>query len=146
VPAPSNYNDAGMQIRVDPDTLYGYATVDLPHHADVLVSSLNRIHDIWEGLALGWVGTSAAEAQDFSQRWNHAIEQLFGRHDDPKSGALPKIANAVGYASINYGEAEDVAVKMFQSLLDALNAPPGTPTPPLRNQGEGPVTEQSPPW
>jgi uncharacterized protein YukE len=146
VPTPSNYNDAGMQIRVDPDALYGYATVDMKNQAEVLVGSLNRIRDIWQGLALGWVGTSAAEAHDFSDRWNHAIEQLFGTNDDLNSGALPKIATAVAIASINYGEAEDVVVKMFQSLLDALNASPGTPTPPVRHQDEGPVTEQSPPW
>ena len=144
VPAPSNYDDSGMLIRVDPDTLFGYATVDMVNEADVIANAISSIVEIWNGLKLGWVGTTAAEAQDFSNRWNHAVQLLFGTEKDPASGVLPKIAQAVAIASINYGEAEDTVMEMFKTLTDGLNAPPGTPGPPTRGQDQGPVTENAP--
>ena len=73
------------------------------------------------------------------------IEELESE-DDPESGAFPKIARAVGYAAINFGETEDVVAKMFASLSEGLAAPPGTPQPPTRDEHDGPVTESTPPW
>jgi uncharacterized protein YukE len=157
VPAPSNYDDSGMMIRVDPDSLYRYATVDMPNQADVIGSHLNNIVDTWNGLQLGWAGTTAQEVQDFSNQWIQAIQQLFGTEADPATGALPKIAMAVNLAAVNYGEAEDVIIRMFTSLLSGLivgdmqglgpNAPHSINPPPTRtpNPLYGPITESSPP-
>jgi hypothetical protein len=157
VPAPSNYDNSGMMIRVDPDSLYRYATVDMPNNADVIVGHLKNIVDTWNGLQLGWAGTTADEVQDFSKQWTQAVDQLFGTQADPTSGALPKIAIAVNLAAVNYGEAEDVIIKMFTSLVAGLivgdvqglgpNAPHSINSPPTRtpNPLNGPITESSPP-
>lgn len=146
MPAPGNYNDFGIMLKVDPNTLFGYATADMPAEAESIAGSIGNIVNIWNDLKLGWAGTSADEAQDFSNRWNAAITKLFGTEDDPESGAFPKIARAVGYAAINFGETEDVVAKMFASLSEGLAAPPGTPQPPTRDEHDGPVTESTPPW
>ena len=145
MPAPSNYDSAGLFIRVDPNTLYSYATGDMVNEAKAVAGAIDSIVNIWNNLQLGWAGASAAEAQDFSKRWVQAVQQLFGTGDQPDSGAFPKLANAVATASVNYGEAEDTVQKMFQSLTDGLNAPPGTPGPPTRGQNQPPITENAPP-
>ena len=141
---PSNYNDIGMSIKVDPTAMYNYANTDVRNAADALAGSISRIGGIWEGLRLGWVGTTADEAQDFSDQWNAAVTGLLGTGDG-STGALPKIGGAVVAASINYGDAEDTNQKMFQSLSSAMSAPPGAPQPPSRGQNEGPVTENNSP-
>jgi hypothetical protein len=56
---------------------------------------------------VGWVGTSASDAQDFSTQWTRAVNNLFGSTSDPTSGALPKVTDAVAQAAMNYGVAED---------------------------------------
>jgi hypothetical protein len=141
---PGNYDDAGILLRVDPDTLYSYATVDMTQESQVIVDAINNIVGIWNNLKLSWAGTTAEEAQDFSNRWNSAVEALFGTQDKPEDGAFPRLADAVDYASINYGVAEDAIVRMFQSLTNGLNSPPHG-TPPTRDQNQGPITENAPP-
>jgi uncharacterized protein YukE len=141
VAAPINYNDSGMDIRVDPTAMFAHATVDMPAEATVVADSINRINDIWQNLALGWVGTTADEAQDFNNRWNGAIVALFGSPAATGSGVLSEIAQAVGVAAINYGEAEDTIRKMFVGLTNGG----GTAGPPDRNQNDGPVTENNHP-
>lgn len=155
--APSNYDDSGMMIRVDPDTLFRYATVDIANHASVIVDALNNIAQVWEDLKVGWVGKTAEEAQHFNQRWNQALEQLFGTKDDASTGALSKIATGVALASVNYGEAEDVVVKMFVNMITSQlvgmvqGLPPSQPhsigPAPTRQPDTtlGPITENAPP-
>src|ERR1700730_2522552 len=145
MPAPSNYNDYGILIRVDPTTLYHYADVDIPAQDALIANGVSNIDKTWEGLALGWVGSSATEAQNFNNRWNSAVTKLFGTPEDPSTGALQKIAHAVGLAAVNFGVTEDVVMHMFQSLVDGMGAPPGQPGSPSRNHNDGPVTEVTPP-
>jgi hypothetical protein len=161
VTAPSNYDDSGMLIAVDPNTLYQLATVDMVNQADVIGDAISNIVQIWNDLKVGWMGDTATEAQDFVDRWTNAVDQLFGTKDDASSGALPKIADGVDLASVNYGEAEDVVVKMFTSLIASLDlgfvqgavghlphsvTPPPTRTPPDPKDGPiDPVTETAPP-
>jgi uncharacterized protein YukE len=121
VAAPSNYDDAGMLIRVDPNSLYQYATGDMMAHGQVIMDAINNIVQTWNNLQVSWVSNSASEAQDFFDRWNSAVTQLFGTNADANSGALPKIADGVDLASINYGEAEDTVTKMFNSLTAGLD-------------------------
>jgi hypothetical protein len=106
--------------------------------------------NIWKG-KLGWVGTSAAEAQDFSDRINANVKQLFGTSDAPASGApgsgaLPKIATGVDMASVNVGETEDVVKRMFDSLTPGLGTPGSKDTPPTWGITDGLVTDVTPPW
>ncbi len=147
--APGNYDDTSMTIRVDPDSMYRLATVDMANHAQTISDAIHGIVQTWNGLKLGWAGTTASEVQDFNSKWTQAVSWLFGTKSHPKSGALPKIADGVDLASINYGVAEDTVVKNFFNLsnsvdigaLAGLSQPqPGSPA---RNQGQGPVTEQT---
>jgi uncharacterized protein YukE len=142
VQMPSNYDDGGLLIRVDPDSVFRYATVDIMNEAKVMANAISTISQTWTNLQLGWVGTSAQEAQDFNNQWNQAIDRLFGTVKDPASGALPKIAEAVATAAVNYAEAEDAVTKTFRGFTDNQN--PQSAPPPGRNQNQGPVTENAP--
>ena len=142
VQLPSNYDDGRLLIRVDPDSLFHYATVDVVNDAKVIADAVSAISQTWTNLQVGWAGTTAREAQDFSNQWNHAVDRLFGTKKDPASGALPKIAEAVAIAAMNYGQAEDAVTKTFRGFGDQ-NAPHSAP-PPTRNHNQGPVTENAP--
>ncbi|WP_157756800.1 WXG100 family type VII secretion target [Plantactinospora sp. KBS50] len=145
MPVPANYNDHTMLIKVDPTTVWGYADTDMPAQAKVIGDALGRIHDTWEGLALGWAGTTAQEAQDFSSRWNAALTGLFGSREHPENGALPRIAKAVGMAALNYAETEDTVLQMFADFSAGLQGT-GSSQPPVRDHNEGPITENTPSW
>lgn len=141
---PTNYDDAGLQISVDPDFLYRYATVDLPNSAKAVANFITAITGAWQNLQLGWAGDAAAEAQAEGSKWTTAVQLLFGTEADPQSGAFAQLATAVATASVNYGEAGYISVQMFYSLINGLNAPPGTPPPPARDANDAPVTETAP--
>jgi hypothetical protein len=144
--APGNYNDAGTVFRIDPTAMFTYATVDLLAEAKAIGAAIENIFNIWQGLKLGWVGTTATEAQDFSDRMNATLKKMFGSDDDPTSGVLPKVATAIGKASINFGETEDVMKKMFDTLTTDLGKPGNGDSPPPRDVNDGgPVTEHTPP-
>lgn len=140
---PSNYDDPSLQILVDPVDMFSHVS-DMQNQAQAVSDAINTIVGIWNGLTLGWVGTSASAAQDFNAQWTAAIQALFGTQADPQSGAFSKIASAVGMASINYGEAEDSNQKMFQSLTNDLNSPSSNLPPPSRDDNQGPITETAP--
>jgi hypothetical protein len=144
MPPPANYDSAGLVIRVDPTALWGYAQTDMPAEAHTVSDALGRINTVWQGLALGWAGTTADEAQDFNDRWNAALGALFGTPEAPDSGALPKIAYAVGMAALNYGGTEDVVKTMFDTFAGELRS--SGPQPPARNNGDSPITENTPPY
>jgi hypothetical protein len=145
---PSNYDDSGISIRVDPNSLYQYATSDITSHAKNLASSVSSIVQIWNNLKVGWVGNSASDAQEFNSLWAQAVNKLFGSDSDPSSGALPKIADAVAQAAMNYGVAEDTNVTNLKNYADALNAAGGggstVNSPPTRGGNQGPVGETAP--
>jgi hypothetical protein len=148
---PSNYDDSGIKISVDPNSLYQYAISDIPKHIQAIADSINRIDQVWNHLndaKVGWVGRSASEAQAFNSKWARAIRGLFGTDADPNSGVLPKIALAVATASMNYAMAEDTIITNLQQYIDGLNTPPGGPdtvnSPPTRGGNQGPVTESAP--
>jgi uncharacterized protein YukE len=138
------YDDASTLIKVDPDNLFTRANVDMMNNANVIADAISSIVQTWNGLALGWAGATAAEAQDFSDRWTEAVRRLFGTKDDPTLGVLPKMASGVAMASINYGEAEATIEEMFLTLYSSLAGPSDSPVPPTRDQDQGPVTENAP--
>jgi hypothetical protein len=151
VTVPSNYDDAGLTISVDPNTLYQYAISDIPNHIQSLADSITKIVGVWNGLNnnnVGWVGASASEAQDFNSKWTTAVNGLFGTTAEPASGVLPKIGNAVAQASVNYGTAEDTTTTNLQHYIDGLNTPAGggssVNSPPTRGGNQGPVSENAP--
>jgi hypothetical protein len=148
VSVPSNYDDSGISIRVDPNSLYQYATSDIVGHAKSLADSVSNIVQIWQNLKVGWVGASASDAQEFNSRWSQAVDKLFGSDSDPSSGALPKIADSVAQAAMNYGVAEDSITTSLQNYINGLNAGGGggstVNSPPTRGGNQGPVGETAP--
>lgn len=142
MPVPPYYGDVNLVIKVDPDTMYREVAVVMPTYGTQIADSINRIVDVWNGLKLGWVGTTADEAQAFNDAWSAAITKLFGTQDDPTSGILSHIGNAVALASINYGEAESIVTQMFRDMSNALAQAP-TGSNPGRNITGGPINENS---
>jgi uncharacterized protein YukE len=149
VQAPGNFNDGNMTIRVDPNLMYQLATVNMKNSAQTLMDAVNGTVQTWNNLKVGWVGTSADEAQAFNDQWTRAVNSLFGSQADPTSGVLQKIANGTVLASINYGEAEDTVVNNFMNVANSVDlgsviglsqAQPGSPA---RNQTQGVVTEET---
>ena len=151
--APSNYDNGAMEIHVDPDGLFDLAKPGGPMAGaqNDLGTSVSNINNTWNNLKVGWVGATASEAQDFNNKWNTAITQLFGdpnQNDKPTdisqvSGALPRVLYAIQSAGFNYGEAEDAVVKSFNNVSNNLNNP-GPQAAPVRNDGDGPITEEGP--
>lgn len=143
VAAPANYNDAGMVIRVDPGAMFQGGNRVITE-ANGIMDIINRVVNIWNNLNIGWIGTSATEAQDYLNRWTQAIQNLFGTDANPGSGALPELAAAAEQAAINYAEAEKMNAMMFEGLGFSLasNDPNG---PPPRNSNDGPISENAPP-
>jgi len=148
VSVPSNYDDSGIMIRVDPNTLYQYATSDIPNHVQGLADSISNIVKIWNNLKVGWVGKSASDAHEFNTQWSQAIDRLFGSKSDAASGVLPKIGIAVAQASINYGVAEDTITTSLKDYVNGLNTPAGAGnavnSAPTRSGSQGPVSENAP--
>jgi hypothetical protein len=132
-----------MLIRVDPDNLFSQVT-NLATAADLINDSLTTIVGVWNNLKLGWVGSTAAAAQEFNTEWTNACTLLFGSSDGSVVGAFQRVAQSVGIASINYGEVEQGNTQMFMSFVSALGSPSSTAPPPSRDQQQGPVTEIAP--
>ncbi len=143
-PKPANYDNAGIVIQVDPDAMYTDATTTMRTHGESIADSISSINDTWNGLKLGWMGRTADEAQSFNDEWNAAIKSLFGTKDDPSTGVLNKIEVAVHYASVNYGVAEDVVVKMFNDIESAIRDPSGSSDTKHESHTDGPITETFP--
>jgi len=143
-----------LVIRVDPLTMSFYADVALPAVDERIAESIGRIVKIWDGLKLGWVGTTADEVEAFNHEWSAAITKLFGSEVAPQTGVLSHIGVAAARASRNYAEAEDVITKMFEGMSDALTEPDpravhdgngGGYHDPGRDVSDGPITEHASP-
>jgi hypothetical protein len=134
-----------MLIRVDPDNLFSQVA-NLTTAADLINDSLTAIVGVWNNLRLGWVGSTAAAAQEFNTEWTNACTLLFGSSDGSVVGAFQRVAQSVGIAAINYGEVEQGNTQMFMGLVTSLGSSSSTtpPPPPSRDQQQGPVTEIAP--
>ena len=143
MPQAGNYNSSSIGINVDQMSLWNYGKTDIPSIMEMLVASVDRIHTAWNGLKLGWAGTTADEAQDFNERWNAALAELFGSKEHPGQSVLSKIAVAVQTAAMNYAVAEHGVLKMFDSFYSSIIEPGGTVQPPVRDENQGPITENA---
>lgn len=120
-PSLANYDDA--DISVDPMVLGNAVTVIAgsdPNAAGGLIGEIiDALQDIMstiDNLALSWVGSASSEAQEFSDRWNASMSQLFGTQADPGSGVFPRLVSGIAGARTNYDSAEDFVVKTFQAF------------------------------
>jgi hypothetical protein len=141
---PANYDNRGLVIQVDPDTMYTDATSTMKAYGDSIADDISSINDTWNGLKLGWMGRTADEAQSFNDKWNAAVRSLFGTKDGPMAGVLNRIQAAVHYASVNYGVAEGVVVTMFNGMEDAIRNPSSSSDSGPKDTTDGPITETFP--
>ena len=152
MPAPHNYDDAGIVIQVNPTVMFLESTVTMSAYGQVIADHIGAIVDIWNGLKLGWSGDTAEAAKGFFDEWSNAIRDLFGTEDDPDRGVLNKIANAVATAALNYGGTEDAVTTMFDNISSAIEVAaiirPVTPlsnySDPNRPLSQGPISEKTP--
>jgi hypothetical protein len=162
MPVPGQYDTAGATIKVAPDNVFQSATVAIPGLGKEIADSVNRVVQIWNDLKLGWVGTTATEAQDFNDRWAADISQLFGSPAEILGetagytpGILNQLATGIAMAATNYGQAEDVVTSMFNQTADALvqgprgrlgkgvPQPPADPTWAVRDVENMPIVERN---
>ena len=116
---PSNYDSVTMTIN--PGTLTTAADF-AQECGNSIAGALNTIGNTLSGLALGWNGTSAAEAQDFATKWTNAMTQLFGPENDPKTGVMNQLMGGLTEAAGNYSNCESGITSMFAKLSAALSA------------------------
>lgn len=100
----TNYDRAG-DTYISPSRL-NKAVNDLADLAESVGDSIDRIDNTLDKLALGWAGKTRQESENFSNRWNEVMRDLFGTKEDPNRGVLNRIANQVGTAARNYNRAE----------------------------------------
>jgi uncharacterized protein YukE len=151
---PTYYGDVNLKIKVDPDNMWTVANTAITQYGNQIADSISNINSVWEQLKVGWVGTTADQAEKFNTAWQGAIRSLFGTVADPGSGVLSKLGQAVGLAADNYAETEVSVTKMFTDFDAAVNRAPGTgyipwasgamPDPP-RTVDPGPITESPQP-
>jgi hypothetical protein len=140
---PDYYDDQAITIRVDPNTMFHMATIEIPVYGGEVADSINRIVDIWNGLKLGWVGNTATEAQEFNDLWTQSITQIFGTGDG-STGILSRLANGIAIAAVNYGETEDVVASMLNQMTTALQDTGGSNNSSGdRSVNGGPITENN---
>jgi hypothetical protein len=146
MPVPEFYDNAGISIRVDPDTIFQVAAVSIPSLGEDVANSVSRVVQIWNDLKLGWVGNTAQEAQDFNDSWTTSISELFGGgKGGPATGILAQIADGAAMAASNYGQAEDVVTNMFNQTTSSLGQNGSSDSPPDPHRAvNGPITEKTP--
>ena len=144
---PAEYN--AVSLIISPTEIYD-AGLNVQTAAEDVINALKTINDTLDALQLGWDGTTAAEAKDFSDQWTAAMTNLFG--DDSKGkgastttttgtagmGVLSQVIETLLTAGGNYGSAEGNVTSMFTSLSSGLSVagggsddtapmPPGSP-------------------
>jgi uncharacterized protein YukE len=129
VTVPAEYD--AVTMAVEPGAL-NFAADLIQASVNEIVSALNKIGDTLSNLALGWAGSSAAEAKDFSNQWMNAMTGLFGSKIDPKSGVMNQVNIALLTATGNYSSAESAITKMFDDVTSMIGtAASGPDTAPI---------------
>jgi hypothetical protein len=138
MPGPADYDNTDMSIK--PLVLFADGRLSIPLDADAIAGYVSQVGDLWSGLKIGWVGSSAQEAHDFNDRWEKSMIAMFGRRDaDPKQQPPPgenilgRIGWAVGGAAMNFAWADQNVKDMFKGFHKPdrkdLMMKPDTPPP-----------------
>lgn len=115
---PGNYNSTVIVVR----------SQDMKTASEALITACVNINsylgDIIRSLSylqLDWTGSqSAAEMQQWADRWTDAMTQLFGTEADPSLGILNVLASGVAGAAQNYAQTESNIKFMFKHFEQAL--------------------------
>lgn len=101
---------------------------------------VKHINDTVFTLALGWAGKTSQEAQDFTNRWNSKMNELFGTSDKPEDGVLNVMSAGVEAAAIGFSQTNDYIGMTFNQIAASLSSPAqdtSTPTSAPPDQGAG---------
>jgi uncharacterized protein YukE len=119
VTVPASYDNVTLSVEPGPLMMAADAVQDA---ANAVVDALNTINKTLNALQLGWDGTTAAEAQDFSNQWLAAMNGMFGTTSNPNSGVINQVITALLGAVGNASNGENTVVQMFAGLQASLIA------------------------
>jgi hypothetical protein len=115
--APAVYADDGSDAVISVD---GELLISLSQQVQTMLDGINQdvttIFTTLNGLALGWAGQTATEAQDFFDRLDACMTVLYGKDGDQTSeqnSMLGRVSVALDLAGTNYLQAEDAIVSLF---------------------------------
>jgi uncharacterized protein YukE len=113
-----SYDSASL--TVEPQDICDSATA-LVRHSDEVAASLTRISNTVTALELGWAGKSADEAQQFNERWDHVMGELFGPRDHPEQGVLNVMAGGIKAAAVGFSQTEVALEQVFKKFAEGLS-------------------------
>lgn len=112
-----SYDEASLYV--DPQGLVGQSEAMLGLARNVS-DSLGRINETFRGLELGWAGRTSEEAQDFADRWEAVMRQLFGTRESPETGVLPVIASGLRMVGANFAVSEQALADFFRQFGEGM--------------------------
>jgi hypothetical protein len=119
------YDPESLRPTIDVDTaeMAVCGMLAIPISITQVADQIKKVGDIGSSLNIGWVGTTAQEAQDFIDRWQKTMTTLFGRSDaDPNTPPAPgedilgRIAAAVTGAAVNFAWANKSVTDVFNGF------------------------------
>ncbi|MFF7580967.1 WXG100 family type VII secretion target [Streptomyces sp. NPDC008061] len=116
--------DIGV-IKIDPSAL-GSDGEKLVSLANEMAESVIRINNAVGSLRLGWVSESANEAQEFQDRWNRVMAQMFGENGVLMAmvGGIMQVAAGFSHLEI---ELESAFLKFSEGLSSSSGGDSGQP-------------------
>ncbi|WP_436531114.1 hypothetical protein [Actinoplanes sp. HUAS TT8] len=137
-----NYDELHTAIVVDMDAINSAATT-LETRGKNVATGLVNINNTLSGLRLGWVGTTAAEVEAFSNRWVTVATALFGTEAanndddlDSKDGVLNVMIVGLKSVVAAWNKTDHDLKAYFDGMAAGLN-PDNTST---STGGEAPPT------
>jgi hypothetical protein len=144
-------------IMIDPAGMSDHID-EMARRIDSIVTHVKKAADAFDIPDVGWAGSSKEEATAFSNGWQAAIADLFGKPDeatdghsvsshkrDPNpDGAANKLLLGVRIALNNFAWGEDCVKAAWDNYTANLTAPAGPWDGGERNLDDGPVIEHNP--
>jgi hypothetical protein len=98
-------------------------------HGQVVADSIERINRTLHSLMLnGWKGKTQQEAQDFTDRWNKVMVDLFGSKENPKSGVFNAVVDGIHEAAGNHAKSEVGAEMIIKQFIKNIGGSGGGPS------------------
>jgi uncharacterized protein YukE len=120
----ANYDAVG-QIIIDPQMIAATAAA-IKTQIEDMANCLKTIDDTLSGLRLSWTGDSASQATAYIDKWQDAINKLFGTGDGSgqgtgnSPGALGTLLGGASSAASNYSLTEDNVWIMFNQFSQGI--------------------------
>ena len=116
-PPLANYDDSSIEVA---PAMIQLAAAVIGQNIQNIADALTQINNTLSDLALSWTGSSSALAAQYNDSWQSATTKVFGTQQDPGTGALNMLNNAVEQAVQVYTQTEENITSMFWKYADAL--------------------------